>query len=123
MVGTTKQGFIDVWNVESFDTDLLKGLCADAELICNYHLTEKKCFLEYSCAPRWIPYPANPYAGAYQELVARISREMEARTIRAWHYTRLTDAEADTLRGTGIYASTLETIRQRLDAQVAAGVF
>ena len=46
---------------------------------------------------------------------------MAARTIRAWHYTRLTDSEVNTLRRAGIKLSTLETTRQRLDAQVAAG--
>jgi hypothetical protein len=46
---------------------------------------------------------------------------MEARTIRVWHYTRLTDPEVKALRTGGIDLSTLETTRQRLDAQVAGG--
>lgn len=50
-------------------------------------------------------------------------RQMEARTIRAWHYTRLTDAEIGTLRQVGIYLSSLVTIRSRLNTQVAAGAF
>ena len=47
---------------------------------------------------------------------------MEKRTIRAWHYTRLTDAEAALLRTDGIYISTLETIRMRLDMQISEGL-
>ena len=50
-------------------------------------------------------------------------RLMEARTIRAWHYTRLTDTEVDALRQTGIYPSSLDTIRSRFAAQVVAGGF
>lgn len=46
---------------------------------------------------------------------------MEDRTIRAWHYTRLTDSEVDMLRASGIQLSTKETARQRLDEQVATG--
>lgn len=50
-------------------------------------------------------------------------RLMEVRTICAWHYTRLTDAEVDVLRQDGIYPSSLDTIRSRFAAQVAAGAF
>lgn len=46
---------------------------------------------------------------------------MEQRTIRAWHYTRLTDGEVDLLRLNGIQTSDVEGIRRRLDAQVSAG--
>jgi hypothetical protein len=122
MKGMTER-IIDVWNVETFEKDLLAGLCANAELIRNYIITDRKSFLERQESGRMGPYPTNPYAASYFRFVEDVGRDMEARTIRAWHYTRLTEAETDTLRDTGIYASTLETIRRRLDAQVAAGVF
>ena len=123
VVGMTNTDFIDVWNVESFDTCLLEELRANAELIHSYHLTEKKNFHEYTSADRWIPYPGNPYAGAYYGFVEWISRQMELRTIRAWHYTRLTNAEADIIRHNGVHVCTETTIRQRLEAQVSAGAF
>lgn len=50
-------------------------------------------------------------------------RLMEGRTIRAWHYTRMTDTEIDALRQTGIYPSSLDTIQSRFAAQVVAGAF
>jgi len=50
-------------------------------------------------------------------------RLMEVRTICAWHYTRLTDAEVDVLLQGGIYRSSLDTIRTHIAAQVAAGAF
>jgi hypothetical protein len=55
-------------------------------------------------------------------LVEEIGRDIEVRTIRAWHYTRLTEAEMDNIRINGIYLSTLETLRRRLDAAVADGL-
>jgi hypothetical protein len=122
MKGMT-ESLIDVWNVETFDQYLLAELRANAELIRNYIVTERNNFLEREASDRRGPYPTNPYAASYLRFLEDVGRDMEARTIRAWHYTRLTDAETDTLRNTGIYASTLETIRRRLDAQVAAGVF
>lgn len=46
---------------------------------------------------------------------------MEARSIRAWHYTRTTDGEVDPLMRDGIHLSDLAAIRRRLDGQVATG--
>jgi hypothetical protein len=122
MKGMT-ESLIDVWNVETFDQYLLAELRANAELIRNYIVTERNNFLEREASNRRGPYPTNPYAASYLRFLEDVGRDMEARTIRARHYTRLTDAETNTLRNTGIYASTLETLRRRLDAQVAAGVF
>lgn len=69
------------------------------------------------------PYPDNPFAGDHLDLAETLMAVMNRRTIRAWHYTRLTDAEADRLRQDGIVLPSSESIRARLDAQVAAGAF
>ena len=47
---------------------------------------------------------------------ANILRLMESRTIRAWHYTLMTDTEIDALRQTGINPSSLDTIQSRFAA-------
>ena len=113
----------DVWKVETFDEDLTAELRAHAKLIRSYMMTDRRHYLEREASDHTMPYPANPYGMDYMEFVEKVGSEMEARTIRAWHYTRLMDAEVDIIRGNGIYPSTLETIRRRLDIQVAAGVF
>ena len=46
---------------------------------------------------------------------------MQTRTIRAWHYTRLTDQEAQALKRDGIHVSTPETLTARLEALVTTG--
>jgi len=46
---------------------------------------------------------------------------MASRTIRAFHYTRLTNDEVAELRRSGIHLSTPTTLRRRLDAQVVSG--
>jgi hypothetical protein len=45
---------------------------------------------------------------------------MEQRSIRGWHYTRLTDDETALLESDGVHTSTLADIRRRLDLQVSA---
>ncbi len=90
---------IDVWNIDTFDAALLAELQAGEKVLRGYMITEKKNLLERIIMPA-----------------------MEKRTIRAWHYTRLTDAEAALLRTKGIYLSTLDTIRIRLDMLISEGL-
>jgi hypothetical protein len=114
---------IDVWDVGTFDSELRGDLDTHADVIRDYMLTSRQQWLEREASDRTMSYPENPYAGEFMWVKEHIMRLMEVRTIRAWHYTRLTDAEVDVLRHGGIYPSSLDTIRSRLEAQVAAGAF
>jgi hypothetical protein len=115
--------WIDVWRVETFDNDLYAELSMHEKLIYNYMTTDKKNFLEREAADRTQPNPFNPYIEDYYRLVENeIMPRMEARTIRAWHYTRLTADEVSQIWSSGIYPSTMGKIQQRLNAQVSAGV-
>ena len=117
---------IDVWNIDTFDAALLAELQAGEKVLRGYMITEKKNFLEYKecrTVGRRQPLKSNSYASAYQDFVKQIIMPaMEKRTIRAWHYTRLTDAEAALLRTVGIYISTLNTIRKRIDMLIFEGL-
>ena len=116
------ESIIDVWNIDTFDDVLLASLYARSEVVRQYMVAEKRNFVEYVTAERWQPLQSNSYAPAYQDFVERsILPAMEKRTIRAWHYTRLTDAEVELLRSGGIYMPTTDTIRMRLTAQIAEG--
>jgi hypothetical protein len=112
---------IDVWEVGSFDGELLSELRANADLVRNYIEIDRAIYLEREASGLRAAYRANPQAVKYQGFVESIGRQAETRTIRAWHYTRLTDAEVEQLRAGGISLSSLETTRRRLDAQVAVG--
>jgi hypothetical protein len=112
---------IDVWNLETFDKALLAELNAWRDLLRNYELTSKRNFLEQRTTKGWVPLESNTYADQQNYVVEQvILPAMEQRTIRAWHYTRLTDREVALIESSGIYISDLAAIRQRLDAQVAA---
>lgn len=115
-------GILDVWDAGTFDPELLVSLAADAELVRNYLSRDREIFLDHDAGRcRSLLRPENPFAAAYIRHVEEIARLMADRTIRAWHYTRMTDAEVDRLRREGIELSTLESLRARLDVQVAAG--
>lgn len=115
---------IDVWDHATFDGELLDALENAADDILGYVATEHRIFLEQDLdrgSGRSILRPSNPYWSAYNAVVGCVADRMERRVIRAWHYTRMTDAEVDTLRQEGIHLSTPESLRRRLDAVVAAG--
>ena len=67
--------------------------------------------------------PSNEYAAGFVALKDALGVEMEARIIRAWHYTRLTDSEAEALKTRGVEMSTLTSLAARLAARVTAGNF
>lgn len=114
---------IDVWDIDTFDADLRGDLDCHADLIRQYILTSRRQWLEREASDRRMPYPENPYAGEFLAVTEYVMGLMEQRTIRAWHYTRMTDVEIETLRRDGIHVSNLGAIRVRLAAQVAAGSF
>lgn len=116
-------GVIDVWDIDTFDNELRGDLEAHTDLIRDYMITSRRQTREHEASDHRMPYPDNPHVGEFLALKEHIMRLMEARTIRAWHYTRMTDAEFDTVRQTGIYPSSLENIRSRFDAQVIARAF
>lgn len=112
---------IDVWNIDTFDAALLDELNSKRDLLRDYVLTDKRQFIERETADKWMPHQSNPFATERNYFVEDvIMPAMEERTMRAWHYTRLTDDEIALLRSGGVYLSNLEAIRQRLELQVAA---
>jgi hypothetical protein len=115
---------VDVWDIATFDQELISKLRANAALVRDYLTTDRRLFEEREASDHRMTLRTNPYGGDYLAFVERIGRDiMQARTIRAWHYTRLVDAEVSVIRKSGIYPSTFDTLRQRLDAQVTAKAF
>ncbi|AUW43866.1 hypothetical protein [Rhizobium leguminosarum] len=115
---------IDVWDVRTFDADLHEMLSAKAEVIIGYMKTDLEITLAYDLASgldRPITRPLNPYASAFQHFREALDLEMRSRTIRAYHYSRMTDEEVGTLRADGVRVSTLSLLRGRLDVLVRAG--
>ncbi|WP_395396222.1 hypothetical protein WBP07_20175 (plasmid) [Novosphingobium sp. BL-8A] len=104
---------IDVWNVETFG-ELCGDLDLHADVILDYMITSRRQWLERQASGHTMRYPENPSAGEFMWGTEHIVQLMEARTIRAWHYTRLIDAEIDTPRRGGIYPSSLDTLRSAL---------
>lgn len=110
---------IDVWNVETFDAELVELLSAEADMIRGYMERDLAIFRTFEIATgpdRPLFRPCNDHAAAFMALKERVMSLMAKRIIRAWHYTRLSDAEADALRAIGVILSTIDTLKARLAA-------
>lgn len=113
-----------MWDGKTFDGALAEVLTKEADLVQKYLTAEQGIFLAHDLGRgngRALLRPENPYAGAFLALKETMSDLMRSRTIRAWHYTRLTTEEVDRMRDEGIHLSTPVTLRSRLDVLVASG--
>ncbi|CAA2161101.1 hypothetical protein MBRA_06261 [Methylobacterium brachiatum] len=116
-------GLIDLWNPETFDDALLAELRCEAGMILDYFATERANHEAYCVPGNREMLRENPHGHIYNLFVDKVLTPlMAARTVRGWHYTRMTDAEVELLRRDGVYPSSLATIRRRLDSLAALGV-
>lgn len=112
---------IDVWDVATFDTELAEELSRNADLIQAFWQEGRRLFEEREAQTVRGPPEQNRFGWSYQELGERMTALMEERTIRAWHFTRLTDREVADIVARGMPPMTLAVIRGRLDRIVAEG--
>lgn len=115
---------IDVWDCATFDPDLADCLRPHAALVVDYYWRDHAIFLSHDLGRgpgRALIRPDNRHAAAFQALREGLIPVLSDRTIRAWHYTRLTDAEVERLRHEGAHPSTPATLAERLAALVGAG--
>ena len=103
---------------------LLALLEEHADLVRNYLEIDHQIFISHDLGRgpgRSILRPENPHASGFYDLQEAIGREMEERTIRAFHYTRPTDSEVETLKHDGVHLSTPVSLQRRLDAVAVGG--
>jgi len=113
---------IDVWDAKTFDPQLTAQLHDQVDVITDYVARDREIFLAHELGrSRSLMRPENVHAGAFIALQEAMGEAMEDRTIRAWHYTRLTDAEVELARREGIHLSTPQTLQNRLEVLAASG--
>jgi hypothetical protein len=113
---------IDVWDVETFDPELTALLTANADLMKAYYARSQEIFLAHDLGrARTLIRPNNAFAEVFSHLRETVDALMGSRTIRAWHYTRLTEREVAALTAEGLHLSTPDSLRRRFDAIVAEG--
>lgn len=114
---------IDVWSVESFDSDLKGFLNNHAAVIVDYYRADRQIFVDHDLGRnrRSGIRPDNPHFPTFQAAREALAPEMNRRHLRAFHYTRLCDDEIARLNQDGIEVSSPESLERRLSKRVATG--
>lgn len=112
---------ISTGDPRTFDPDLQAIFDAHKSLIEDYR--ERDAELEAdrrSGGMRYITDP-NLVADAYIRFREDLGRQFQSRTVRCWHYTRLTGDELAHIRAHGVTPGTIESMESRIARQVATG--
>jgi hypothetical protein len=110
---------IVVWDTQTFDDGLRDTLTDHLDLITNYVTTEKANdeIIVLGQANRY--NVSNEFSHAFQHFLENtLVNQLQNRTIRGWHYTRLCNHEIDQIKRDGITVSSLGALRTRLNAMV-----
>ena len=85
---------IDVWDVESFDPELTACLAHHTDLTAACYARSNQIFLDHDHGrARTLIRPENAYAAEFSGLRECVGALMDAGSIGAWHYSRLTSRE------------------------------
>jgi len=110
-----KVPLIDVWDLNTFDSELRSTLEKDAALIWDHFIRNKEN-PESSDKPS--TRPSNRFSNNFEELSQSLTKLMRNRHIRAFHYTRLTCPEVKAMIEFGIHPSTPESLKNRVEKLV-----
>jgi hypothetical protein len=111
---------IDVWDFGTLGDALADELQSHRELVKAYFDKERAIYAEKNEQPALINQ-ANEFAELFQNWQEQFANNLGGRSIRAWHYTRMTNCELTGLRRDGALLSTPTSLIQRLDALVERG--
>jgi hypothetical protein len=111
---------IDVWDAQTIDPELTAHLHDQLGVITSYIARNREIFLAHDLGrSRSLMRPDNALAAAFHAPQDAMGEAMQTRSIRAWHYTRMTAAEVALARAEGLHLSTPLTLQARFDALVA----
>lgn len=105
----------------TFDPALRAFFEESTDLINAYH--ERDAELEVDRRAGGMKYltERNPFGDAYMLFRERLTELFKARTVRCWHYTRLTDDEIADIRIHGVVPGSIASMEARVARQVEAG--
>jgi hypothetical protein len=112
---------IDLWDIATYDSDMMDHLESHKGIINGYFDLERRKDIMVATLATWQPIQPNQFAGDYMSAVEGFGRIMSSKTLRAFHYTRMTDEEVEAILSDGITPASVEFLKQRVDRQVSAG--
>jgi hypothetical protein len=112
---------IDLWDIGTYDEEILGHLERNKEIIDGYFDLERKKDIMVSKLATWEPIQPNPFQVDYIGTLESLGEIMSTKTVRAFHYSRMTDGEVEAALSDGIVPTSVEFLKKRVDRQIAAG--
>lgn len=112
---------ISTGDPRTFDSELQAFFDQHVSLIRSYHERDAELEVDRRAGGMRHIMEPNPIADAYIRFREAAAELFKSRTVRCWHYTRLTVDEIDAIRNQGIVPGTVESMEARLMRQVVAG--
>jgi len=109
---------IDTWNAKTFTEDIIAFLKEHSETIIRFHRYEQQTDEHLERLQRYDRRNRNPFADNYNRIREELAVLMSSKTIRAFHYTRMIDAEVENVLANGFFAPTSETAFGHLSDRV-----
>lgn len=112
---------IDLWNLNTIPSEATDLLTRGEKLIRDY--VRKEHVIETARANAGLTgnIPSNEFGQAMSELTEMIEASVNTESLRAFHYTRMTDAEVAGIVNGGITMTSSSMFRLKLDDAVATG--
>lgn len=110
---------IDLWNPDTFSTELQRALKAKSQLVYDYHSEERRLMDEHLNSSPYQSLKPNRFSSEYlwfQE--HKLTPILTETRIRVWHYARLLDHEVNAMQR-DLVPSSLEFLQKRLHELVA----
>lgn len=121
MTGVTLKP-IDVWNPQSYDPELQRFLADASPLISDYRREDGRLAAERAADGHRGAPKLNSHGANYSKLKETAAALLAARTVRAFHYTRLTASEIEAIWRGGMQPMTIDGIRTRIAQLVEDGL-
>jgi hypothetical protein len=112
---------IDLWDIGTYDNDIRDHLESHKEIIDGYFELERRKDIMVAKLATWVPIQPNRFVGDYEAAVRELGEIMSTKTLRTFHYTRMTGDEVESVQAEGIVPTSVDSLTKRVDRQVAAG--
>jgi len=116
---------IDLWDYDTYDVEIREYLERHEDVIVLHR--ERDAEISKIEPPKdalernHFKWPKNEHYSDYLNVRDGLTPILERKSIRAFHYSRLTDMEIDHMREEGMVPTSIEFLKQRVDRQIQAG--
>ncbi|QND69138.1 hypothetical protein HB777_36370 (plasmid) [Mesorhizobium loti] len=106
---------IDLWDIGTYDSEIKDYLESHRDIIDGYSALERKKDIMVAKLATWVPIQPNRFQGDYAATVDGLAEIMSTKTLRTFHYTRMTDDEVESVQAEGMVPTSVDSLTDVFD--------